>query len=137
MLYIEIEDYFFLSAISRAQASRDLNQLFCFVKLGCLSAFWFICQNLVCLPEFWFVFHLFKNLENIFSIQISLKIRKLIKHLTFDSTNRFENTNIALGGQNPFRASLLQSWYKNQFSNEIHIICFFFLFQREDLVTQS
>ena len=35
----------FLSAMSRARASRDLNQLFCFVKLGCLLAFWFVCQN--------------------------------------------------------------------------------------------
>ena len=35
----------FSSAMSKARASRDLNQLFCFVKLGCLSAFWFVCQN--------------------------------------------------------------------------------------------
>ena len=37
----------FLSVMSRARASRDLNLLFC-------------------LSEFWFVFHLSKNLENIF-----------------------------------------------------------------------
>jgi hypothetical protein len=46
-----------LSAMSRARASRDLNKLFCFVKLGCLSVFWFVCHNfglfariLVCFP---------------------------------------------------------------------------------------
>ena len=72
--------------MSRARASRDLNQLFCFVKLGCLS-------------EFWFVYHLFTNLENISCLQISPET----KYLTFDSTsNKFENTNVALGGRNPF-----------------------------------
>ena len=35
----------FLSALSWARASRNFNQLFCFVKLGYLSAFRFVCQN--------------------------------------------------------------------------------------------
>ena len=60
--------------MSRARASRDLKQLcILFRQIGlfvgifvCLSAF------LVCFPVIWFVFHLFKNLENIFCIQISL-----------------------------------------------------------------
>ena len=34
---------FFLRAMSMAHDSRDLNIVF--VKLGCLSAFWFACQN--------------------------------------------------------------------------------------------
>ena len=42
----------------RAHASRSLKFLFCFVKFGCLLAFWVVCQNfglfvriLVPLPE--------------------------------------------------------------------------------------
>ena len=75
----------FLSAMSRARASRDLNQLFCFVKLGCLS-------------EFWFVYHLFTNLENISCLQISPET----KYLTFDSTSN--NLKVHILGRNPFRA---------------------------------
>ena len=63
----------FLSAMNRTRASRDLNQLFCFVKLGCFSAFWFVCQNFGLFARIWFVFHIFNYLENIFCIQISLK----------------------------------------------------------------
>ena len=55
---LKIEALLFLSAMVGARASRDLNKLFCFVKLGCLLAFWFVCQNfglfariLVCFPH--------------------------------------------------------------------------------------
>ena len=55
---------------SRFQGFKEII-LFCQIGLFvgifvCLSAF------LVCFPLIWFVFHLFKNIENIFCIQISL-----------------------------------------------------------------
>ena len=91
--------YCMLSTMSKARASRDWNQLFCFVKLDCLSAFWFVCQNFGLFARFFFSTYLFINLENIFC-----KIQILeIKCVAFDSTsNLFESTNIALGGRNPF-----------------------------------
>ena len=49
---LKIEALLFLSAMSRARASRDLNKLFLFCQIGlfvgvlvCLSEFWFVCQN--------------------------------------------------------------------------------------------
>ena len=60
-----------LSAMSRACASRDLKQLFHFVKLGYLLTFCFLCQNFVLFSTYVPI-----NLENIFCLQISLKIRK-------------------------------------------------------------
>jgi hypothetical protein len=68
----------FLSVMSRARASRDLSQLFCFLNKVVCRHFGLFVRIFVCLPEFWFVFHSFKNLENIFYIQISLKIWKLM-----------------------------------------------------------
>ena len=44
----------FLRTMSRARVSRDLNQLSCFVKLGCSSEFWFVCQTLVWFLDVWF-----------------------------------------------------------------------------------
>ena len=52
-----------VSAKSRARVSRDLNQLFCFAKLGCLFA-----RILVCFPLIW-------KSRKYFLYTISLKIR--------------------------------------------------------------
>ena len=71
----------FLSVMSRARASRDLSQLFCFLNKVVCRHFGLFVRIFVCLPESLFVLHSFKNLENIFYIQISLKTRKLMKVL--------------------------------------------------------
>ena len=60
--------------MSWARASRDSNQLFCFLsnRVVCRQFGLFV-RILVCLPEFWFVFHLSKNLETIFCIKLVYK----------------------------------------------------------------
>ena len=66
---LKIEALLFLSAMSRARASRDLNKLFLSNWVVCWRFGLFV-RILVCLPEFWFVFHLSKNLETIFFIKL-------------------------------------------------------------------
>ena len=76
----------FLSAMSRACASVDLNQLFWFFKLGCLSSFWF-CLSQFCflvIAVFWYI------RENITSTKFSLIL------LSFELRNAFPGNNFSI-----------------------------------------
>ena len=77
---------FLIAMMSRACASVDLNQLFIFFKLGCLSPFWF-CLSQFCflvIAVFWYI------RENITSTKFSLIL------LSFELRNAFPGNNFSI-----------------------------------------